>query len=63
LPGPEVRNTEVSSGGVVNYRFEWDERKAAQNERKHGIPFEIAERVFDDPLHARNKNRSFSLDH
>jgi hypothetical protein len=35
---------------VVTDRFEWDDWKAAQNEKNHGIPFEIAEEVFDDPL-------------
>jgi hypothetical protein len=30
-------------------RFEWDERKAAQNAAKHGVPFEYATRVFLDP--------------
>ena len=29
--------------------FEWDEQKAALNERKHGIPFPYATRVFLDP--------------
>jgi uncharacterized protein len=29
--------------------FEWDERKAAQNLAKHGVPFEYASRVFLDP--------------
>jgi uncharacterized DUF497 family protein len=29
--------------------FEWDERKAAQNVVKHGVPFEYAVRVFLDP--------------
>jgi uncharacterized DUF497 family protein len=29
--------------------FEWDERKAASNLRKHGIPFEEAQSVFYDP--------------
>ncbi len=29
--------------------FEWDERKAAQNVTKHGVPFEYAVRVFLDP--------------
>ncbi len=29
--------------------FEWDERKAALNLRKHGIPFRFATRVFLDP--------------
>jgi hypothetical protein len=29
--------------------FEWDEGKAAANRRKHGISFENAMQVFDDP--------------
>ena len=29
--------------------FEWDERKAARNVAKHGVPFEYAVRVFLDP--------------
>ena len=28
---------------------EWDPAKAASNFRKHGVPFEEAETVFDDP--------------
>jgi uncharacterized protein len=31
-------------------RFEWDPRKAELNLKKHGISFEIAQLVFDDPL-------------
>jgi len=30
-------------------RYEWDERKNALNLRKHGIRFETAVQVFDDP--------------
>jgi uncharacterized DUF497 family protein len=30
-------------------RFEWDERKNRANLRKHGISFELATSVFDDP--------------
>lgn len=30
--------------------FEWDQDKAKINLRKHGIRFEDAARVFDDPL-------------
>ena len=30
-------------------RFEWDPAKANANERKHGVTFEIALHVFDDP--------------
>jgi uncharacterized DUF497 family protein len=30
--------------------FEWDSRKSAQNERKHGLNFEDAVQAFYDPL-------------
>ena len=30
-------------------RFEWDEDKNEANQRKHGVPFETALRVFADP--------------
>ena len=29
--------------------FEWDDRKARRNERLHGVTFELARLVFDDP--------------
>ena len=32
--------------------FEWDEAKATQNLRKHGVAFADATAVFDDPRHA-----------
>jgi uncharacterized DUF497 family protein len=32
-------------------RFEWDPEKARRNLAKHGISFELARFVFDDPLH------------
>ncbi len=31
-------------------RFEWDSRKDARNRVKHGIRFETARLVFDDPF-------------
>lgn len=31
--------------------FDWDNHKAKVNERKHGISFEEAQTVFDDPLY------------
>lgn len=31
-------------------RFEWDQKKAATNLRKHGITFQEAATVFGDPL-------------
>jgi uncharacterized protein len=30
--------------------FEWDDRKAATNERKHDVSFETARIAFDDPV-------------
>ena len=29
--------------------FEWDERKAAENQRKHGLSFTLAQEAFLDP--------------
>jgi len=34
---------------MISARFEWDPRKAALNERKHGVSFEEAASAFDDP--------------
>ena len=36
---------------MAGIRFEWDEIKNRANQRKHGIGFEQASRVFFDPLH------------
>lgn len=30
--------------------FEWDDAKAAQNEADHGVNFEVAKLVFNDPF-------------
>ena len=46
-------------------RFEWDNRKAAANLRKHGVSFEEARSVFfdeqarliDDPDHSEEEDR------
>lgn len=32
------------------YHFDWDPAKAAGNRRKHGVGFELAATVFQDPL-------------
>jgi uncharacterized DUF497 family protein len=37
-------------------RFEWDAAKADSNIRKHGISFELAVRVFADPLHVTDQD-------
>ena len=31
-------------------KFVWDKEKAAENQKKHGVGFEEAGTVFDDPL-------------
>ena len=38
-------------------RFEWDPRKDKANREKHGISFELAQRVFDDPDHLSLQDR------
>ena len=46
-------------------RFEWDERKATANARKHGVTFDEAKSVFvdkrakliDDPDHSEEEDR------
>jgi len=38
-------------------RFEWDEGKNRTNERKHGIAFDTAARIFNDPFVLFRKDR------
>ncbi len=42
--------------------FEWDERKAASNETKHGVAFEEAKSVFADPLTVIFDDEAHSVD-
>ena len=37
--------------------FEWDDNKANSNECKHGITFQDATLVFDDPFHICRQDR------
>ncbi|KDE36977.1 BrnT family toxin [Kosakonia radicincitans] len=37
--------------------FEWDVTKARSNQRKHGIRFEEAVSVFEDPYHLSIQDR------
>jgi uncharacterized protein len=54
---------------MSNLRFEWDERKAAVNAKKHGVSFEEARSVFfderarliDDPDHSDDEERFILL--
>lgn len=49
--------------------FEWDEQKAQQNLKKHGVSFEEAATIFDDPfsltiddpLHSTDEERCVTL--
>lgn len=50
---------------VMTLQFEWDPKKAASNEKKHGVSFEEARTVFfdenakliDDPDHSEDEER------
>ena len=42
--------------------FEWDEAKAAANLKKHGVGFEEAKTVFDNPLAVIFDDEAHSLD-
>jgi uncharacterized DUF497 family protein len=37
--------------------FAWDERKNRVNQQKHGVSFETAILVFDDPYHLTRQDR------
>ena len=41
-------------------RFEWDLVKSQTNTQKHGISFELAQEVFDDPLHIARLDHRYS---
>ena len=53
----------------MNYNFEWDWRKAAQNKSKHKVSFEEASGVFRDPCalslyddeHSKDEDRWLTL--
>ena len=54
---------------VSGPQFEWDEDKAARNSHKHGVSFETAATIFDDPrlltiadpAHSESEERWFSV--
>ena len=55
----------------MSLQFTWDERKAAANQKKHGVSFEEAQTVFDNPLavifdderHSLNEPREIIIGH
>ncbi|HYT93774.1 MAG TPA: BrnT family toxin [Gemmataceae bacterium] len=46
----------------MSINFEWDKDKAAANKKKHGVTFEEAATVFDDPLAAIFDDEAHSKD-
>jgi uncharacterized DUF497 family protein len=42
--------------------FEWDEEKAAANLAKHGVSFDEAKTIFDDPLYVDFYDPDHSID-
>ncbi len=42
--------------------FEWDPAKATRNEAKHGVSFEEAKTVFDDPMFVTVLDDEHSVD-
>ncbi len=52
--GPSVRGTSTAQGGrcyTGSVGFEWDDEKAVANLSKHGVSFDEAKTVFNDPLY------------
>jgi hypothetical protein len=43
--------TDIDEGGVFLMEYDWDNKKAETNLSKHGITFEEAKTVFEDPLY------------
>jgi len=41
----------INGGILMSMKFMWDENKAVANLSKHGISFDEAKTVFDDPLY------------
>lgn len=53
----------------THYEFDWDEAKAFSNIHKHGVSFDLASSIFNDPriltiadlVHSDREERWFSL--
>ena len=43
-------------------RFEWDAQKDLENQKKHGVPFELAQYAFADPGRVIAEDRSHGRD-
>jgi len=47
---------------MAEMRFEWDSAKDLDNQKKHGIPFEVAQYAFADPDRVIAEDISHSQD-
>ena len=47
-------------GVPLTMRFDWDSRKNDKNRLKHGVSFEEAREIYDDPLHLSILDRRFA---
>lgn len=45
---------------MAKLSFEWDQRKDAENQAKHGIPFALAQYAFADPRRVIAEDRTHS---
>ena len=56
---------------MVQSNFEWDARKDAENQEKHGVPFVMAQEAFFDPCrvvardlaHSGTEDRFYCMGH
>jgi uncharacterized DUF497 family protein len=53
--------TKVKKEAIMNFRFEWSEKKNRINQMKHGVSFEEAAMVFSDSMRIEiyDKEHSF----
>lgn len=42
--------------------FEWDQKKDAENQQKHGVAFSVAQHAFSDPLRVIAEDLTHSID-
>ena len=47
----------------MEVRFTWNRAKAEKNERKHGVSFQQAQEVFEDPNHVVIENYRLVVEH
>lgn len=52
----------IKSGAILHFvDYDWDDEKAESNLEKHGVSFEEAATIFDDPLYVDFMTRTIPL--